>query len=60
MDIQIIWTETATLDLRDIVKYIANDKPAVARKIGMAIIDKIEFLIDHPYMGRIVPEKMLI
>jgi addiction module RelE/StbE family toxin len=57
MDLRIFWTETATTDLRDIVKYIANDKPNAARRMGNAIIEKIESLCDNPYIGRKVPEK---
>jgi addiction module RelE/StbE family toxin len=57
MDLQIIWTETATSDLREVVRYIVKDKPEAARKIGMTIIGKIESLIDNPYIGRKVPEK---
>lgn len=52
MDLQIIWTETATSDLRDVVRYIANDKPDAARKIGITIIYKIESFINNPHMGR--------
>ena len=57
MDFKIIWTETAASDLKDIVKYIAIDKPNTAQKIGFAIIEKIQSLKDNPFLGRKVPEK---
>jgi len=52
----VLWTETALLDLRNIVAYIAADNPAAARKMGERLIAAVEGLIEHPRSARVVPE----
>jgi len=53
---RVVWSRTATQDLRSLVKYIALDSPARAEQFGYKIVSKIEILQDHPHVGRVVPE----
>ena len=46
----------ALADLRDLVRYIARDDRAVARKFGELIVSKVDALIQFPRIGRRVPE----
>ena len=57
MAFQIIWTRTAILDLREIVRYIAIDDSKAAERFGNLIIEKIEKTTEFPYSTRVVPEK---
>ena len=56
MDFLINWTESALLDLEEIVRYISRDDPAAARRIGEGVIDSVEQLRTFPKSGRVVPE----
>lgn len=56
MDYQIIWTETALDDLRDLVCYIADDDATTAQRFGERMIRKVEKLASFPRIGRKVPE----
>ena len=56
MDFLINWTESALLDLEEIVRYISRDESAAARRIGEGIIDSVEQLRTFPKSGRVVPE----
>jgi len=42
MDYQVVWTESAKADLKQLVTYIAEDNPSAAERFGLAIIEKIE------------------
>ncbi len=57
MAFRIIWTETASLDLRGIVEFIAEDNPEAARSLATIVLNKIETAASFPDSGRIVPEK---
>jgi addiction module RelE/StbE family toxin len=56
MAFKIIWSEPALGDLRSLTSFIAEDNPAAAEKIGAAILGKTRHLIEHPLLGRMVPE----
>ena len=56
MDYRIVWSKSALADLRDLVRFIAVDDPAVARRFGDRIVSKVETLRPFPRMGRMVPE----
>ena len=56
MDLLLNWTESALLDLEEIVRYIARDDPVAAQRIGEGIIGSVEQLRTFPKSGRIVPE----
>ena len=59
MGYQIVWTESANDDLKQIVSFIAIDDSDVAEKFGLSIIDQVETLSMHPRLGRIVPEEQI-
>jgi plasmid stabilization system protein ParE len=49
---QVRWTAEAERWLRDIHDYIANDDPAAASKVVVAIYEKAEQLLRFPEMGQ--------
>ena len=53
---QIIWTNVAENDLREIIDYISIDSPQNALKILQKIKKKASDLYTLPERGRIVPE----
>jgi addiction module RelE/StbE family toxin len=53
---RVVWTETATRDLEDVVTYIALDSKAQALKILKRIRNRIATLRQNPMRGRVVPE----
>jgi len=53
---QIKWSRRARADIRDLNAYIAKDSPYYARRFVAKILSAIENLIDHPLIGRHVPE----
>jgi toxin ParE1/3/4 len=57
MAFQIIWTQTAAEDLKEIVQYIAMDDPEAAAKLADRIIICIEHASNLPFSNRSVPEK---
>ena len=54
--VEIIWTPFALEDLQSIYDYIALDSPTYAIRFIDKLVDKVEILIDHPDVGRVVPE----
>ncbi len=59
MDFQLIWTERALADLAEIVRHYREDEhsPEAAKKVGSAIIDRIEVLQSFPDIGPRHPRK---
>ncbi|MDB6020599.1 MAG: Plasmid stabilization system protein [Pedosphaera sp.] len=57
MAFKILVTELANEDLADLVRFIARDNPQAAERFGLALIERLKLLQDHPQMGRIVPER---
>lgn len=57
MAFTIIWAESAYEDLREIVRYIAQDNPDAAAKLAERIIHHIVLASEYPYSNRAVPEK---
>ena len=57
MAFQIIWSETAYGDLRDIVRYIAVDNSDAAANLAYRIILRIENASEYPFSNKSVPEK---
>jgi toxin ParE1/3/4 len=53
---QVVWSNIAENDLRNIIEYIADDSPPNALKIFKSIKQKISSLTTFPERGRIVPE----
>lgn len=56
MDYQVILSPRAIRDLQEIVRYISFDKPAVAQRFGLQLIEKTRVLAGFPELGRAVPE----
>ena len=50
------WSAPARNDLKQIHDYITKDSKYYARRVILEIIAKTEKLIEHPEIGRIVPE----
>lgn len=53
---KVIRTATAREDLRQIVEYIARDRPASAEACGLELIAFADMAGDFPRAGRKVPE----
>lgn len=56
MDYQIVWTESAQEDLKQLVIYIAADDPIAAERFGLGLVDHVGQLSQQPWSGRKVPE----
>lgn len=56
MDYKVVLAPRAIADLRDIVLYVAPDRPEAAKRLGLALIDKTKVLGRFPHSGRVVPE----
>ena len=57
MAYQIIWTQTAAEDLKEIFQYISFDDPDAATNLAEHIITCIEKASIFPFSNRSVPEK---
>jgi addiction module RelE/StbE family toxin len=53
---EVLWSNTAEIDLKSIIEYIAEDNPSNAFKIVKNIKQKVSNLYAFPEKGRIVPE----
>lgn len=53
MGCQVIWTDEAIEDLRQLVAYISKDNPDAAGKLGEKLIQKSMLLADHPRFGKV-------
>ena len=53
---QVIWTDEAIADLRQLVAYISQDNPTAAVKLGEELIRKSKLLADQPRFGRMLRE----
>jgi toxin ParE1/3/4 len=56
MDYKVVLAPRAIDDLRDIVLYVAPDRPDAAKRLGLALIERTKILGQFPLSGRIVPE----
>lgn len=55
--ISITFTESALSDLEEIQAWYAQqDVPEVGKRLVAEVFQRVEALVDHPDMGRIVPE----
>ena len=57
MDFKIIWTDSATNDLKEIRGYIAKNNLAAAEKVGRGILDHVRILETFPLIGPAYPRK---
>ena len=56
MAYKIIWTESASEDIAAIVRFIARHNPDAARKMGQAIFDGTQILVEFFEAGSVVRE----
>ncbi|MCP5244998.1 MAG: type II toxin-antitoxin system RelE/ParE family toxin [Burkholderiales bacterium] len=52
----VVWTDSATSDLRAVHDYIAKDSLYYAKKVVNDVRERMEQLDTFPKIGRIVPE----
>lgn len=45
----VLVTEIANEDLAGLVRYIARDNPPAAERFGLALLEKLKFLREHPF-----------
>jgi len=50
---QLIWTESAILDLISIREYIEHDNPEAAERVADSILKSVEMLESNPMVGRV-------
>ena len=53
---QVIWTEPALEDLRDIISFVAKDSPSYAAKLGARLVEAPRRLTKMPKSGGTVRE----
>ena len=56
MALQVIWTETAQKELKEILSYFAEDSVDVAQRVGQKILARAAHLVDFPRVGHFIPE----
>ena len=56
MDCQVVWTESAQEDLKQLVSFISADDPVSAERFGLGLVDHVEQASQQPWSGRKVPE----
>ena len=57
MDFKILWMPEAIACLNEIIRYIAQDNPSAAVKMGGEIFSHIQLLVGFPEMGKIFRKK---
>ena len=57
MAFQIIWSQAAVDDLRDIVRYIAAEAPDAAGRLADCVLARLATAAEFPSSNRAVPEK---
>ena len=50
---KIRWTKKAIKNLEQFERFIAQDKPDAAIETVLNVIHAVEYLVDHPQLGRI-------
>lgn len=53
---EVIWSEAAENDLKQIIRYIAEESPSQALKILRKIKQRASTLYSFPQRGRVIPE----
>jgi toxin ParE1/3/4 len=49
---RIVWSPTAIENLIEIRTYIEQDKPSAAARVARKIVESVQGLARHPYLGR--------
>lgn len=55
MDCKVLITDSAIADLTELVAYIAQDNPAAAERVGLAVVDRFLSLSRYPWLGHVIP-----
>ncbi len=55
MDFEVVWSDAAIADIRDICTYIAHHDPQAAQRIGRGILDHVHILATFPFIGPTYP-----
>jgi addiction module RelE/StbE family toxin len=50
--VELSWTHSAIHDLTDAGNFIAEDNPKAAREAAGRVREAVEYLLDHPSLGR--------
>lgn len=58
MDFELIWTESALLDLEQIVRYYREEQKSseAALRVGTEILERVELLKSFPDIGPVYPK----
>jgi len=54
--VKIVWTDISIIDLKEIFDFIADDSLRYASLTTNKIYQRVQEIINNPYLGRIVPE----
>ncbi len=54
--VKIVWTELSIADLKEIFDFIAEDSNRYATITSNTIYQRVQPIMDNPFIGRIVPE----
>lgn len=54
---KIIFSPQAVADLEAVVRYIAEDNPEAAFRVGQALIDRVQILENFPLIGAPYPKR---
>ena len=57
MGCKVIFSPQAIADLESAVRYIAQDNPAAAVRVGNALLDRVSILEDFPLIGSPYPKR---
>jgi toxin ParE1/3/4 len=53
---QVLWTEGALSDLRQLIDYVARSSPANAERLGLRLLRAPNLLAGSPHFGQRIPE----
>lgn len=57
MGCKIIFSPQSLADLEEVVRHIAQDDPAIAERVGHALIDRVMILENFPLLGSIYSKR---
>jgi addiction module RelE/StbE family toxin len=53
---QVVWTDSAIANLKELCEYIAQDNPDAARKLALELVEHAESLCSLPRRGKVYPK----
>jgi len=57
MAYRVRWSEQASEDLKELVQFLSQHDPEIARSLAEKIVARLDATAEHPLSGRVVPEK---